>query len=146
MIALGSDHAGFAYKEEIKKLLDGLKLAYRDFGSTSVESTDFPDYAHAVAKAVANGDCDRGILVCGTGIGMSITANKHKGIRAAVCESSTAARLSREHNDANILALGARLTGWETAADIVRTFLATPFSGGERHQRRVNKIHSLTNL
>ena len=146
MIALGSDHAGFEYKEEIKKLLDRQRLQYRDFGTGSNASADYPDFAHLVAESVTRGECDRGILVCGTGIGMSIAANKHKGIRAAACESSTAARLAREHNDANILALGARLIGWEVAADIVNTFLTTPFSGGERHLRRVNKIHSLTNL
>lgn len=146
MIALGSDHAGFDYKEQIKKMLDRMQLPYRDFGTNSKDSTDYPDFAHAVAQAVSTGECERGILVCGTGIGMSIVANKHTGIRAAACESATAARLAREHNDANILALGERLTGWEAAADIVKTFLATQFSGGERHTRRVNKIHSLTNL
>ena len=146
MIALGSDHAGFAYKEQIKKLLETLNKPYRDFGTSSTDSTDYPDYAHAVAEAVGKGACEQGILVCGTGIGMSIVANKHKGVRAAVCESSTAARLAREHNNANILTLGERLIGWEAAADIVKTFLATEFAGGERHTRRVNKIHSLTNL
>jgi ribose 5-phosphate isomerase B len=146
MIAIASDHAGFEYKEQIKKLLDGRQLAYRDFGTNSKDSTDYPDFALAVANAVSKGDCEQGILICGTGIGMSIVANKRSGIRAAACESATAARLAREHNDANILTLGERLTGWEVAADIVTTFITTKYSGGERHNRRVNKIHSLTNL
>jgi ribose 5-phosphate isomerase B len=146
MIALASDHAGFEYKEKIKQLLDGLQIPYRDFGTNSKDSSDYPDFGHAVAQAVSNAECEQGILVCGTGIGMSIVANKHNGVRAAACESATAARLAREHNDVNILALGERLTRWETAAEIVKTFLETKFSGGERHARRVNKIHSLTNL
>jgi ribose 5-phosphate isomerase B len=144
-IALASDHAGFAYKEQIKKLLDELKIPYRDFGTASAESTDYPDWAHEASKSVSDGECEWGIFVCGTGIGMSIVANKHKGVRAAVCESVTAARLARQHNNANVLTLGERITGWESAADIIRTFLSTPFEGG-RHARRVEKIHTLTNL
>lgn len=144
-IALASDHAGFAYKERIKKLLDELKFSYHDFGTTSSESTDYPDWAHQASQAVSAGECGWGILVCGTGIGMSIVANKHKGVRAAVCESVTAARLARLHNNANVLTIGERITGWEAAADIIRTFLSTPFEGG-RHERRVEKIHTLTNL
>jgi ribose 5-phosphate isomerase B len=145
MIAVASDHAGFEYKERVKKLLDELNLPYDDFGTAAEESTDYPDWAHRASTAVSEGKCERGILVCGTGIGMSIVANKHKGVRAAVCESATAARLARQHNDANVLAIGARITGWESAADIIRTFLSTPFEGG-RHQRRVEKIHSITKL
>jgi ribose 5-phosphate isomerase B len=145
MIALGSDHAGFATKEQVKKLLDGLDQPYRDLGTASEESTDYPDWAHRVSTAVMSGECDRGILICGTGIGMAIVANKHKGVRAAACESVTAARLSRQHNDANVLALGSRLTGWESAVDIIKTFLSTTYEGG-RHDRRVAKIHSLTQL
>lgn len=145
MIAIGSDHAGFEYKEKIRKLLDEMKVAYKDFGTASKDSADYPDFAHSVAASVSSGECKQGILVCGTGIGMSIVANKHKGIRAAACESTTAARLARQHNDANILAIGERITGWETAADVVRTFLSTSFEGG-RHQRRVDKISTLTNL
>jgi ribose 5-phosphate isomerase B len=145
MIAVASDHAGFEYKERVKKLLDELNLPYNDFGTASEESTDYPDWAHRASTAVSEGTCERGILVCGTGIGMSIVANKHKGIRAAVCESVTAARLARQHNDANVLTIGARITGWDSAADIIRTFLSTPFEG-ERHQRRVEKIHSITKL
>jgi ribose 5-phosphate isomerase B len=145
MVALASDHAGFAYKEQIKKLLESLGISYKDYGAFSGESTDYPDWAHRAAEAMIAGECDRGIFICGTGIGMSIIANKHKGIRAAACESTTAARLSRQHNDANVLALGERITGWESTADIVRTFLSTTFEAG-RHERRVKKIHSLTDL
>jgi ribose 5-phosphate isomerase B len=146
MIALGSDHAGFEYKERLKKLLDEIGKPYQDFGTSSPDSVDYPDVAHVVSKAVASGKYQRGILICGTGIGMSIVANKHKGIRAAVCESSASAKLSREHNDANILCFGARISSWETATEMVKTFLTTPFSGGERHMCRIEKIHSLTGL
>lgn len=145
MIALASDHAGFQYKEDIKKLLDELKLPYRDFGPSTSESTDYPDWGHKASQAVTDGECDQAILICGTGIGMSIVANKHKGVRAAVCESASAARLARQHNDANVLTLGERLTGWEAVVDIVKTFFSTSFEGG-RHARRVEKIHSLTKL
>lgn len=145
MIALGSDHAGFEYKENIKKLLDEAGLPHKDFGTFSKDSTDYPDWAQNVSQAIQSGECDRGILICGTGIGMSIVANKHKGVRAAVCESVTAARLARQHNNANVLTIGERITGWESAADIVRTFLQTSFEAG-RHTRRVEKIHSLTSL
>ena len=144
-IALGSDHAGFEYKEKIKELLTSMSLPFRDFGTTSTESTDYPDYAHSVAKAVGSGEAKFGILVCGTGIGMSIVANKHAGVRASNVESDAAARLAREHNDANVLAIGARITPWETAKEIIRTFVTTQFAGG-RHQRRIDKIHALTNL
>ena len=146
MIALGSDHAGFEYKEHLKLLLDEMGKPYQDFGTSSPESVDYPDFAHAVCKAVTSDKCQQGILICGTGIGMSIVANKHNGIRAAVCESSASAKLSREHNDANILCLGARIVSWETAGEIVKIFLTTPFSGGERHMSRIQKIHSLTGL
>jgi len=145
MIALASDHAGFQYKEDIKKLLDELKLPYKDFGPSTGESTDYPDWGHIASDAVSRGECVQGILVCGTGIGMSIVANKHKGVRAAVCESVTAARLARQHNDANVLTIGERITGWEAVVDIVKVFFSTSFEGG-RHARRVGKIHTLTNL
>lgn len=145
MIALASDHAGYDYKEKIKILLDELQLPYRDFGTTSKDSTDYPDWAHKAAQAVSSGGCEQGILVCGTGIGMSIVANKHKGVRAAVCESVTAARLARQHNNANVLAVGERITGWESVVDIVKVFCSTSFEGG-RHTRRVEKIHSTTGL
>lgn len=146
MIAIGSDHAGFEYKERLKKLLEEIKKPYQDFGAFSTDAVDYPDVAHVVSKAVTSDKFPRGILICGTGIGMSIVANKHKGIRAAVCESVEAARLSREHNDANILCIGARISSWETATEIVKTFLTTPFSGGQRHMERIQKIHSLTGL
>ncbi len=145
MIALASDHAGFQYKEDIKGLLDGLKVQYRDFGAADSASTDYPDWGHKASEAVSSGECEFGILICGTGIGMSIVANKHKGVRAAVCESTTAARLARQHNNANVLTLGARVTGWEAVVDIINVFLSTQFEGG-RHALRVGKIHSLTNL
>jgi ribose 5-phosphate isomerase B len=145
MIALGADHAGFDYKEKTKELLKSKKIEFIDFGTTSAESTDYPDYAHKVAEYVGSGKAEFGILVCGTGIGMSIVANKHNGVRAANVESVEAARLARQHNNANILAIGARLTPWEKAKDIIDMFLATAFEGG-RHQRRVDKIHTLTNL
>ena len=143
MIALASDHAGFSYKEKIKTILDELQLPFADFGTNSNESTDYPDYGHAAALAVSKGECDRGILICGTGIGMSIVANKHVGVRAAACETIEAAELARKHNDANVLCIGERLTTWDEAQAIVRIFLKTDFEGG-RHERRVAKIHSLT--
>jgi ribose 5-phosphate isomerase B len=143
MIALASDHAGFSYKEKIKTILDELQLPFADFGTNSNESTDYPDYGHAAALAVSKGECDRGILICGTGIGMSIVANKHVGVRAAACETIEAAELSRKHNDANVLCIGERLTTWDEAQAIVRIFLKTDFEGG-RHERRVAKIHTLT--
>lgn len=145
MIALGADHAGYEYKEKIKELLKSLGYEFHDFGTQSKESTDYPDYAHTVAEAVSSGKAEYGILVCGTGIGMAIVANKHNGIRAANIESIEAAKMAREHNNANVLAIGARLTAWDRAQEIIKTFLSTPFEGG-RHQRRVDKIHTLTNL
>jgi ribose 5-phosphate isomerase B len=146
VIAIGSDHAGFEYKEQLKKLLNEMGKPFEDFGTFSADAVDYPDIAHVVSKTVASGKFQFGILICGTGIGMSIVANKHKSIRAAVCESIVSAKLSREHNDANILCMGARVTAWETASEIVKTFLTTPFSGGERHMNRIAKIHSLTGL
>ncbi len=145
MIALGSDHAGFELKEKLKGYLHETKTEFKDHGTFGSESTDYPDYAHLVAESVSKGEAEYGILICGTGIGMSIVANKHAGVRASNVESIDAARLARAHNNANILALGARLTTWERAAEIVKVFLSTPFEGG-RHQRRVEKIHKLTNL
>jgi ribose 5-phosphate isomerase B len=145
MIALGADHAGYEYKEKTKDLIKSLGLEYLDFGTNSPESTDYPDYAHKVAEGISHGKAERGILICGTGIGMAITANKHEGVRAASVESVQAAQLARQHNDANILAIGARLIPWETAKEIINVFLNTKFEGG-RHQSRIDKIHSLTNL
>jgi ribose 5-phosphate isomerase B len=138
-IALGADHAGVALKEHIKRQLDERGLAYTDFGTNSTESVDYPDYASRVAHAVAGGEYERGILVCGTGIGMAIAANKVAGVRAAPVVDDFTAALSREHNDANVLALGARVTTPEVARRLVDTFLDTPFGGG-RHQRRIDKI------
>ena len=145
MIALGADHAGFEIKELVKELLKTLGYEFQDFGTNSTESTDYPDFAHKVAQSVSEGQTDLGILICGTGIGMSIVANKHKGVRAAVVESVAAAKLAREHNDANILAIGSRLISWDSAKEIITTFLSARFEGG-RHQRRIEKIHSITKL
>ena len=141
-IALGADHAGIHLKAEIRKLLDERGIAYTDFGTETTDSVDYPDFADRVAQAVASGDFDRGLLFCGSGIGMAIAANKVAGIRAAPVVDETSARLSREHNDANVLALGERLTPPDVARQLVNTFLDTPFAGG-RHQRRVDKISAL---
>ena len=140
MIAIGCDHGGYALKQEILAHLDKRGLAYRDYGTYSEASCDYPVYAKAVAKAVADGDCERGILICGTGIGVSITANKQPGIRCALCGDCFSAQATREHNDANVLALGARVVGPGLALKIVDTFLDTPFSGDERHMRRISMI------
>ncbi len=144
-IAAGSDHAGFEYKQRIVGLLRSMGMDVLDCGPASADSVDYPDFAHTVASAVSSGKAEAGVLVCGTGIGMSIVANKHPGIRAANVESVAAARLAREHNDANVLALGARITGWDLAKEILIAFLSTAFEGG-RHRKRVDKIHNLTNL
>ena len=141
-IAIASDHAGLSGKEAIKKNLDELGVAYQDFGTHSQDSVDYPDYAEQVAKAVAAGEYERGILVCGSGIGMEIAANKVPGIRAALAWNEETARLSRMHNDANIIAVGARTTPPETIDNIVRIFLNTDFEGGH-HQRRIEKIAQL---
>ena len=143
-IAIASDHAGFNGKEAIKKTLDELGVAYQDFGTQSLDSVDYPDYAEKVAKAVAKGEYDQGILVCGSGIGMEIAANKVPGVRAALAWNEETARLSRTHNDANVIAVGERTTPPETIDKIVRTFLTTDFEGG-RHQRRIEKIAQLEN-
>jgi ribose 5-phosphate isomerase B len=141
-IALGADHAGVALKANIKQLLDERGVAYQDFGTNTTDSVDYPDYAARVAHEVAGGSFDRGILFCGSGLGMAMAANKISGIRAAAVGDEQAARLSREHNDANVLALGERLTPADTARRIVAAFLETPFAGG-RHERRVQKINAL---
>ena len=140
MIGIGSDHGGFELKEAVKKHLEERGLEYKDFGTYTPASCDYPVYGRAVAKAVASGECDRGIIICGTGIGISITANKVKGIRAALCSDCFSAQATREHNDANILAMGARVLGDGLAMKIVDTFLDTPFSGDERHVRRISMI------
>jgi ribose 5-phosphate isomerase B len=141
-IALGADHAGVALKSQIKQLLDERGIEYTDFGTDSTESVDYPDYASTVAREVAAGRFDRGILFCGSGIGMAMAANKVPGIRAASVVDERSAQLSREHNDANVLSLGERLTPPDLARCIVNLFLDTPFAGG-RHQRRVDKISQL---
>ncbi|MCI7742148.1 MAG: ribose 5-phosphate isomerase B [Clostridiales bacterium] len=140
MIAIGSDHGGFALKQEVMEHLKKRGLDYKDFGTYSEASCDYPVYGRAVAKAVATGECEKGIIICGTGIGISISANKVPGIRAALCGDCFSAKATREHNDANILALGARVTGPGLALMIVDTFLDTPFSGDERHVRRISLI------
>jgi len=141
-IALGADHAGFHLKDSLKRTLDELGVTYQDFGTGSVESVDYPDFAQAVAQAVASGAFDRGLLVCGTGVGMAIAANKVPGIRAAAIVDTDTARLVRQHNDLNVLTLGARVTPEARARDIVKAFLETLFEGG-RHANRVGKIHSI---
>ena len=143
MIAIGSDHGGFELKQEVMKHLRERGLEYKDFGCYTNESCDYPQYGHAVAHAVADGVCDRGIIICGTGIGISISANKVPGIRAALCGDCFSAEATREHNDANILAMGARVTGPGLALKIVDTFLDTPFSNGERHIRRISQIEDI---
>ncbi|MDE5863274.1 MAG: ribose 5-phosphate isomerase B [Lachnospiraceae bacterium] len=140
MIALGCDQGGYLLMQKVKKHLEERGLEYKDFGCYSEESVDYPVYAKKAAKAVANGECDRGILICGTGIGISIAANKIKGIRAAVCHDCFSAAATREHNDANMLAMGGRVIGEGLALKIVDTFLDTPFSGEERHVRRNNML------
>lgn len=140
MIAIGCDHGGFELKEEIKKHLEERGLEYKDYGCNSTDSEDYPEYGKKVAHAVADGECERGILICGTGIGISITANKVKGIRAALCTDCFMAEATRLHNDANILALGGRVVGMGLALKIVDTFLDTEFSDEERHKRRIAMI------
>ena len=143
MLAIGSDHGGFALKQAIKKHLESRRIDYRDYGAYSEESCDYPDFGRAVALAVASGEAEQGIVICGTGIGISITANKVPGIRAALCGDCFSAEATRSHNDANILALGARVVGEGLALKIVDTFLDTPFSNDERHIRRIRKIEGL---
>ncbi len=147
MIAIGCDHGGYALKQEILTLLDGKGLSYRDFGTYSTDSCDYPVYGEAAARAVASGECDRGIVICTTGIGISIAANKVRGIRCALCTEPLAAEMARRHNNANMLALGAGLTGVNLAERIVETFLNTDFEGslegGERHAHRVELLNAI---
>ena len=139
MIAIGCDHAGFHLKQAVMELLTALGLAYMDFGTYSDESCDYPDYGEAVGRAVASGEYEKGILICGTGIGISLAANKVRGVRAAVCGDCFSAEMTRRHNDANILAMGERVIGQGLALKIVDTFLTTGFEGG-RPARRVQKL------
>ena len=141
-IALGADHAGYVLKEALKGWLINHGYQVLDLGTHSTESVDYPDYAGLVAESVADHKVERGLLICGTGIGMSIAANKVPGVRAALCADLYTARMSREHNNANVLALGARVTEPDRALDIVRTFLRAGFEGG-RHERRLQKITAL---
>ena len=142
MYAIGSDHGGYALKQEIMKHLTERGIEYRDYGTFSTDSCDYPDYGEAVGRAVASGECERGIVVCGTGIGISIAANKVHGVRCALCGDCFSAQMAREHNDANVLALGARVLGPGLALKIVDTSLDAEFQGG-RHARRVAKIMAL---
>ena len=142
MIALGCDHAGVQLKGSIAELLASRGVDYRDYGTYDEASCDYPDYAEKVGRAVVGGEAERGILVCGTGVGISIAANKVAGVRAALCSDTFTAHLSREHNDANVLCLGARVVGVGLALDIVSAWLEARFEGG-RHQRRVDKIQAL---
>lgn len=140
MIAIGSDHGGYKLKELVKKHLDEIGEKYDDLGCYSLESVDYPAFGRAVAQAVAKGEADKGIVICTTGIGISIVANKVKGIRCALCADTVSARLTREHNDANVLAMGAGIVGPNLAISIVDTFLNTEFSGLEKHARRISQI------
>ncbi len=140
MIGLGNDQAGYGLKLEVMKYLDEKGIPYKDYGSFSADPVDYPVYGKKVAHAIMDGECDKGILICGTGIGISIAANKVRGIRAAVCNDCFSAEATRLHNDANILALGARVVGTGLAIKIVDTFLNTEFSGVDRHQRRIDMI------
>ena len=142
MIAIGSDHGGFDLKEKIKKFLTERKIEVEDLGTVTRESVDYPDYGIKVSKLVSEGKVERGILICGTGIGMSIVANKFPKVRAALCHDSYSARMSREHNDANVLILGGRVTGDELALEIVRIWLESSFSGG-MHKTRLEKIEEI---
>lgn len=142
MLAIGSDHGGYELRQIIMKHLAERGIEYRDFGTFSAESCDYPDYGEAVGCAVASGECERGIVVCGTGIGISIAANKVRGIRCALCGDCYSAEMARAHNNANMLALGARVLGEGLALKIVDTFLDTGFEGG-RHARRVAKIMAI---
>ena len=140
MIAIGCDHGGYYLKQDIIDFLEKNGYEYKDYGTYSDESCDYPVYAKKVAHAVADGECEKGILICGTGIGVCITANKVKGIRAALVHDCFSAKARREHNDANIVTMGARVIGPGLATEIVRIFLETPFSNDERHIRRIKQI------
>lgn len=142
IVAVACDHGGFALKPAVLEVLREAGLEVLDLGTDSEDSVDYPDFGQALAEAVISGRAARGVVICGTGIGISIAANRYPEIRAAACHDETTARLAREHNDANVLALGARIIGGEVAKDCLRAFLKTPF-GGERHERRVDKLGRL---
>lgn len=141
-IALGCDHGGYELKEFVKTVLERLGHTYEDFGCYSKESCDYPDFGEAAARAVAEGKCDRGIVVCTTGIGISIAANKVKGVRCALCSDSLSAEMTRRHNDANVIAMGAGIVGPKLAERMVEVFLNTEFEGG-RHARRVGQLDAI---
>jgi ribose 5-phosphate isomerase B len=141
-VAIASDHAGFRLKEQLKKTLDELALDYEDLGTFDETSVDYPDYGVKVAKGVAEGTFDRGVLVCGTGLGMAITANKVKGVRAVTAHDVFSARMSRMHNDANVLTMGERVVGEGVAADVLKAWLTTDFEGG-RHAKRLDKVNQI---
>ncbi len=143
MIAIACDHGAYTFKETLKKHLEKRGLAYKDFGTYSEESCDYPALAAACGKAVASGECEKGIVLCTTGVGMSIAANKVKGVRCALLSDVMSARLTREHNDTNVMALGAGVVGEKLALEIVDTWLDTPFSGEERHVRRIAAVMAL---
>jgi len=145
MIAIGSDHGGYDLKEKVKIHLAAAGYDVKDVGCNDKSSCNYPVFGRAVAEAVAKGECEKGIVICTTGIGISITANKVKGIRCALCADPTCARLTREHNDANVLAMGAGIVGENLAMDIVDAFLGTQFSMGERHQKRIDLITETEN-
>ena len=140
MIAIGCDHGGFCLKQYIIKYLEKNNIPYEDMGCTDENSVDYPIYAKKVAQAVSQGKCQKGIIICGTGIGVSIVANKVKGVRAALCHDILSAELTRQHNDSNVLCMGGRIIGTELATAIVDKWLNTPFSNEERHIRRINMI------
>ena len=144
MIALGCDHGGFALKEHVKKYLEGKGFEVKDCGTYSTDSCDYPVFGKAAAEAVASGECEKGIVICTTGIGISITANKVKGVRCALCSEPLSAEMTRRHNNANMLAMGAGVIGTNMAERIVDTFLSTEFEGG-RHERRVNLMMDIEN-
>lgn len=144
IIAIGCDHGGFDLKNELIKHLESKNIEYKDFGCYTTESVDYPDIAEVVCESIVSGECEKGILVCGTGIGMSIAANKIKGIRAALLSDTFSAKMTAAHNNSNVIALGGRVLGPELAKDIVDAYLSSEFLGG-RHQNRVDKINKLEN-
>ena len=146
MIAVGSDHAGYALKQVVMAHLKERGEEFKDYGTYSEASCDYPDFAEAVSQAIIKGEADKGILICGTGIGISIAANRHREIRAALCGDCFSAEATRQHNDANVLAMGARVVADGLALKIVDTFLDTPFSNGANHVRRISKLYLLATL
>jgi ribose 5-phosphate isomerase B len=145
MIAIGSDHGGFALKEEVKVYLQKRNIQFKDFGTFDDKSCDYPVYAEKACESIINGECDKGLLFCGTGIGISMAANKIKGIRAAACTDYFSAKYTRLHNNANVLCLGGRVLGGGLACELVEVFLNSEFEGGEKHERRVAMLKEIEN-